>query len=152
MFLFDLICFEYTLLEFDKLIDWIYAQEDEFREKRAGAVDAREKLVQIVNSGEMNYKEIQEILDYDRNLCDHDIEQLSAKLLFDLTRNTGFEISKGSLGECWRQNCCEWTDRQEDDICGLDQTKLSLKDKMKSVYWGTSLHREFEKVGLEALA
>lgn len=152
VFLFDLICFEYTLLEFDKLIDWIYAPEDEFREKRAGAVDAREKLVQIVNSGEMNYKEIQEILDYDRNLCDHNIEQLSAKLLFDLTRNTGFEISKGSLGECWRQNCCEWTDRQEDDICGLDQTKLSLKDKMKSVYWGTSLHREFEKVGLEALA
>ena len=150
--LFDLICFEYTLLEFDKLIDWIYAPEDEFREKRAGAVEAREKLVQIVNSGEMNYKEIQEILDYDRNLCDHNIEQLSAKLLFDLTRNTGFEISKGSLGECWRQNCCEWTDRQEDDICGLDQTKLSLKDKMKSVYWGTSLHREFEKVGLEALA
>ena len=83
------------MLEFDKLIDWIYAPEDEFREKCAGAVDAREKLLQIVNSGEMNYKEIQEILDYDRNLCDHNIEQLSAKLLFDLTRNTGFEISKG---------------------------------------------------------
>ena len=44
------------------------------------------------------------------------------------------------------------TGRQEDDICGLNQTNLSLKDKMKSVYWGTSLHREFEKVGLEALA
>lgn len=59
--------------------------------------------------------------------------------IFDLTRNTGFEISKWHFGECWRQNCCEWANRQEDDICGLDQTKLSLKDKMKSVYWGTSL-------------
>ena len=32
--LLNLICFEYTLLEFDELIDWIYAPEDEFRDKR----------------------------------------------------------------------------------------------------------------------
>lgn len=148
----DLICFEYTLLEFDNLIDWIYAAEDEFREKRAGAIAAREKLVNIIKSGVMNYKAIQEIIDYDSNLNNHNIEQLSAKLLFDLTRNTGFEVSKGELGECWRQNCCEWADRQEDDICGLDQTKLTLKDKMKRIYSGTSICGEFENIGLEVLA
>lgn len=152
VFLLDLICFEYTLLEFNKLIDWIYAPEDEFREKRAGAIAAREKLVQIISSGQINYKEIQEILDYDGNLCNHNIEQLSAKLLYDLTKNTGFEVSKGNLGECWRQDCCEWNERQEDDICGLDQTKLSLNDKMKSIYSGTSLQRKFENIGLEVLA
>lgn len=151
VFLLNFICFEYTLLEFDKLIDWIYAYEDEFREKRAGAIVAREKLVQIISSNDMNYKAIQEILDYDSNLYNHNIEQLSAKLLFDLTRNTGFEVSKGNLGECWRQDCCEWADRQEDDICGLDQSKPSLKEKMKSIYCGTSLHREFQNIGLEVL-
>lgn len=45
IFLLNLICFEYTLLEFDKLIDWIYAPEDEFREKRAEAIAARKQLV-----------------------------------------------------------------------------------------------------------
>ena len=35
VFLLNLICFEYTLLEFNKLIEWIYASEDEFRKKRA---------------------------------------------------------------------------------------------------------------------
>lgn len=152
VFLLNLICFEYTLLEFDKLIDWIYAPEDEFREKRAGAITAREKLVNIIKSGEMNYKAIQEIIDYDSNLNNHNIEQLSAKLLFDLTRNTGFEVSKGDLGECWRQNCCEWADRQADDICGLDQTKFTLKDKMKCIYSGTSICGEFENIGLEVVA
>ena len=152
VFLLDLICFEYTLLEFNKLIDWIYAPEDEFREKRAGAIVAREKLDQIISSGQINYKEMQEILDYDGNLCNHNIEQLSSKLLFDLTRNTGFEVSKGNLGECWRQDCCKWSERQEDDICGLDQTKLSLHDKMKNIYSGTSLQRKFENIGLEVLA
>ena len=137
------------MLEFDKLIDWIYAPEDEFREKRAGAIAARDKLVQIISTDDMNYKVI---LDYDNNLDNHNIEQLSAKLLFDLTRNTGFEVSKANLGECWSQNCCEWADRQADDICGLDQTKLTLKDKMKCVYSGTSLRGEFENIGLEVLA
>ena len=149
VFLLDLVCFEYTLLEFDKLIEWIYAPEDEFIEKRAGAIAAREKLVQMIKSGELNYKEIQEVMDYDNNLEDHNIEQLSAKLLFDLTRNTGFEVSKGKIGECWTQNCCEWTGRQEDDICGLDQARLSLADKMRSIYSGTSLCGEFANIGLE---
>ena len=99
----------------------------------------------------MNYKDIQEILDYDDKLNNHNIEQLSAKLLFDLTRNTGFAISKGTLGECWIQNCCEWADRQIDDICGLDQYRLSLKAKMKSVYLGISLHSEFQNIGLEMM-
>lgn len=152
VFLLNLICFEYTLLELDKLIDWIYAPEDEFREKRAGAITAREKLINIIKSGEMNYREIQEIIDYDSNLNNHNIEQLSAKLLFDLTRNTGFEVSKANLGECWRQNCCEWEDRQADDICGLDKTKLTLNDKMKCIYSGTSICGEFENIGLEVLA
>ena len=152
VFLLNLICFEYTLLEFDNLIDWIYAPEDEFREKRAGAIAAREKLVNIIKSGEMNYKAIQEIMDYDSNLNNHNIEQLSTKLLFDLTRNTGFEVSKANLGECWTQNCCEWADKQADDICGLAHTKLTLKDKMKCIYSGTSLCGEFENIGLEVLA
>ncbi len=149
VFLLDLVCFEYTLLEFDKLIEWIYAPEDEFIEKRAGAIAARGKLIQLIQSGELNYKEIQEVLDYDNNIEDHNIEQLSAKLLFDLTRNTGFEVSKGGIGECWMQNCCEWTGRQEDDICGLDQARLSLADKMRSIYLGTSLCGEFANIGLE---
>lgn len=149
VFLLNLVCFEYTLLEFDKLIDWIYAPHDEFKEKRLGAIIAREKLVQMIQSGELNYKAIQEVLDYDNKVEDHNIEQLSAKLLFDLTRNTGFEVSKGKIGECWTQGCCDWTGRQEDDICGLDTARLSLTDKMRSIYSGTSLSSEFSDIGLE---
>ena len=129
VFLLNLICFEYTLLEFEKIIDWIYAPEDEFRVKRADAIAARAKLIKLIKSGDMNYKIIQEIMDYDDKLDNHNIEQLSAKLLFELTRNTGFEISKGNIGECWIRNCCEWESRQSDDICGLDQTKLTLNEK-----------------------
>ena len=149
VFALNLICFEYTLLEFDNLIGWIYAKDDEFLDKRASVILAREKLVETLKSGEFNYKALQEVMEYDKNLDDHNIEQISAKLLFDLTRNTGFEVSKGTIGECWIKSCCEWIERQADDICGLDENRLSVADKLKSIYSGTSLCREFSNIGLE---
>lgn len=152
VFLLDIICFEYILLEFQELIEWIYAPEDEFLEKRAGTVAARRKLVKALQDDEFNYKGICEIVEYDKNIEEHNIEQLSAKLLFDLTRNTGFEVSKGVLGECWIKSCCEWDERQEDDICGLDYSRLSVFDKMKRIYVGSSLKLQLPKVGLEVMA
>ena len=134
--LMNIICFEYILLEFKGLLDWIYAPDDEFLIKRASAIAAREKLITCIDTGNMSYKDIKEILKYDEHIEEHNIEQLAARLLFDLTRNTGFEVSKGKLGECWIQSCCEWTERQE-------------HDKMKSIYEGTSLKEQFRASGLE---
>lgn len=84
----NIICFEYILLEFNRLIEWSYTLKDEFLTKCADAIIAREKLIKSLQMGEMNYKEIQEVVAYDTNFENHNIEQLSAKLFFDLTKNT----------------------------------------------------------------
>ena len=152
VFLLDIICFEYLLLEFKELIEWIYAPEDEFLQKRTRAIEARHKLVESLQNDNFDYKGIREIIEYDKNIEEHNIEQLSAKLLLDLTRNTGFEVSKGTLGECWIRSCCGWKERQEDDICGLEHSRLSVSDKMKRIYMGSSLKLQFLKVGLEVVA
>lgn len=147
--LMDIICFEYILLEFKDLMKWIYAPEDEFLNKRAGAIKARESLVKALSMEAMDYKKLKEILEYDEHIEQHNIEQLAAKLLFDLTRNTGFEVSKGNLGDCWIKSCCEWDEREEDDICGLDYSRLTIYDKMRCIYEGTCLKTQFTTVGLE---
>ena len=147
--LMDIICFEYILLEFKELIEWIYAPDDEFLVKREKAITAREKLVKTIQSGEINYKDIREIIEYNENVDNYNVEQLSAGILFDLTRNTGFEVSKGSVGECWIKSCCEWEERMPDDICGLDVSRLSVKEKMKRICKGTSLLKQFQNMGLE---
>ena len=147
--LMDIICFEYILLEFKKLIEWIYAPDDEFLVKREKAITAREKLVKTIQSGEINYKDIREIIEYNENVDNYNVEQLSAGILFDLTRNTGFEVSKGSVGECWIKSCCEWEERMPDDICGLDVSRLPVKEKMKRICKGTSLLKQFQDMGLE---
>ena len=147
--LMDIICFEYILLEFKELIEWIYAPDDEFLVKRKKAITAREKLVKTIQSGEINYKDIREIIEYNENVDNYNVEQLSARILFDLTRNTGFEVSKGSVGECWIKSCCEWEERMPDDICGLDVSRLPVKEKMKRICKGTSLLKQFQDMGLE---
>lgn len=99
----------------------------------------------------MNYKDIKEIVDYNEHIDEYNVEQLSAKFLFDLTRNTGFEVSKGRIGDCWIKSCCEWKNRMDNDICGLDYSgRLSVQAKMKSIYEGTCLKKQFHEAGLEA--
>lgn len=149
--LMDIICFEYLLLEFKDLIEWIYASDDEFLIKRKKAITAREKLVKSIQSGEFNYKDIREIIEYNENIDNYNVEQLAARILFDLTRNTGFEVSKGSIGECWIKSCCEWEERRSDDVCGLDASRLQLGEKMKRIFVGTSLLKQFQDIGLEVL-
>lgn len=147
--LLDIICFEYILLEFKDLIEWIYSSDDEFLTKRKNAIAAREKLVKTIQNGELDYKDIREIIEYNENINNYNIEQLSAKILFDLTRNTGFEVSKSNIGECWIKSCCEWEQRMPNDICGLDAGRLQLKEKMHHIYKGTSLFVQFQNIGLE---
>lgn len=147
--LMDIICFEYILLEFKELIAWIYAPNDEFLVKRKKVITAREKLVKTIQSGDVDYKEIREIIEYNKNVDNYNVEQLSARILFDLTRNTGFEVSKGSVGECWINSCCEWEERTSDDICGLDVSRLPIKEKMKRICQNTSLLKRFQDIGLE---
>nr|MBP3598856.1 hypothetical protein [Eubacterium sp.] len=147
--LMDIICFEYVLLEFNDLIEWIYASDDEFLIKREKSITAREKLVRAIQSGQVNYKDIREIIGYNENVDNYNVEQLSARILFDLTRNTGFEVTKGRIGECWIKSCCEWEERMLDDVCGLDASRLLLKEKMKRICEGTSLLKQFQNLGLE---
>lgn len=78
----------------------------------------------------------------------YNVEKLAAKLLFDLTRNTGFEVSKAEIGECWVKSCCEWRERMDDDVCGLDFSRLSAFEKMKSIYEKSCLKEQFQAVGL----
>jgi hypothetical protein len=151
VFLMDIICFEYLLLEFKDLISWIYAPEDEFLVKRIKAILAREKLVNTIEKGELNYKDIREIVEYTEHIDSYNVEQLSAKILFDLTRNTGFEVSKGNIGDCWIKSCCEWQTRMNNDVCGLDNSRLQLSDKIKHIYEGTSLVTQFQNIGLEVV-
>ncbi len=75
-------------------------------------------------------------------------EQISAKLLTGITRNTGFETDKAKVGPCFIINCCEWKERMDDDICGLDVSRLTADEKMRQLVDYSILKNAFQEAGL----
>ncbi|MDE7204559.1 MAG: hypothetical protein K2O91_22275 [Lachnospiraceae bacterium] len=146
----NLISFEFVLLSFPLLLDWIYAEEDEFREQRAVLVTVREKLLEAVHK-QVDYKEVPEIAEWLNNINEYNIEQITAKLLYGLTRNTGFSVDKSNTGVCWKTDCCGYGERAADDKCGLDNRRPSLVEKMQAILRESFLEQEFKRMGLEAV-
>lgn len=145
IYVLKIISFEYILLSFAKLLEWIYAENDEFREKRSVEISAREAVLAAIEQG-TDYKSLIELQRFSADIDNYNIEQLISRLLFKLTRNTGFEVTKGALGECWRKDCCGYTLRRPDDLCGLDTHRLSFMEKAKTIYQYSILKPEFERL------
>ena len=139
--------FEFALLSFDLLEQWVFAEEDEMREKRKNLLQARAVFLKQNSSGAdatglQAFKEA--FADYESK----NSEQIAAKLLYGITRNTGFETDKSQVGDCFINTCCEWAGRQSDDLCGLDSHRISAGEKVRQLVDRSVLKAAFEEVGL----
>lgn len=138
--------FEFSLLSFEKLEQWVFAAEDALKAERANLLQARRLLVKL--NSEATAEDLQAIRSLTADLHFDNSEQLAADLLYYITRNTGFATGKDSLGECFINNCCEWTARQPDDICGLDEERPSADNKKQQLVGFSLLKQAFEEAGL----
>ena len=139
--------FEFVLLSFQMLEGWVFAGDDRLKEKRVEFLKAKDLFVGIMSrGGDMSQlSELKERIDFSTST---NSEQISAKLLFEITRNTGFETTKGKLGDCFIVDCCDWTQRAEGDICGLDERRITGKEKIKEMFEHSVLKESFAKAGL----
>lgn len=139
--------FEFVLLSFKDLENWIFAPEDDLRESRKDLLHWKDIFVNaftdLQNADILNT--VKEALKYSKK---YNSEQLSAKMLFDITRNTGFETNKGNLGKCFVVDCCTWEERQQDDICGLDDHRITSADKMRCIYEKSVLKNALAEAGV----
>ena len=122
--------FEFSLLSFEMLENWVFAEHDDLKDKRSELLEARRSYIKLITNGgtaeELNEFKTKYGFSDKKNQ-----EQLAAEMLFNITRNTGFATDKSKVGQCFINSCCEWADRQADDICGLDDNRLTLTEKRK---------------------
>ena len=139
--------FEFALLSFEYLEKWIFAEHDELKDKRKQKITAKQKFVELMTTGGNidELKAFKSVYSYESNT---NSEKIAARLLCDITRNTGFETNKSKIGSCFVCSCCEWDGKQDDDICGLENSKLTLSEKMKQLVGCSVLHKSFEEAGL----
>ena len=139
--------FEYALLSFRLLEQWVFAEEDNLKDSRQDLLKSRELFVSCVSSmtDGASLQAFREAFDSYEN---KNSEQIAAKLLYEITRNTGFETNKTKLGECFVNTCCEWEERQDDDICGLDADRISSAEKAKLLVEHSVINEALKGVGL----
>lgn len=139
--------FEFALLSFEMLEQWVFAEKDDLKEKRKDLLAYRKAFVDLVKSEGTSETllALSTILDKYKV---YNSEQIAAKLLYDITRNTGFQTDKGELGKCFVIDCCAWTGRQEDDICGLNDNRIDAKEKVKMLIEHSVLKEAFRKAKL----
>lgn len=139
--------FEFSLLSFEFLEKWVFAENDDLKEQRKDKIEAREKLVKLISDGgtadELSL--FKSMYQYQSKM---NTEKIAAKLLTEITRNTGFETNKKQVGFCFVNSCCEWDDRQENDLCGLDDKRLSVSEKIEQMVNHSILQAAFQEVGL----
>ena len=139
--------FEFSLLSFEFLEKWVFAENDDLKEQRKDKLEAREKLVKLISDGgtadELSL--FKSVYQYQSKM---NTEKIVAKLLTEITRNTGFETNKKQVGFCFVNSCCEWDDRQENDLCGLDDKRLSVSEKIEQMVNHSILQAAFQEVRL----
>lgn len=146
--LLDIISFEYVLLSFLDLEEWCFATVDEFREARKELLECRKVLLSIDDLED--YKELEEIKAFvEKHPKASSIERVCSRLLFQITRNTGFVVDKGILGDCWYKNCCLLR-KDVDDKCGIEETGF-LTERLKALilFERSCLKDRFAKFDIE---
>ena len=124
--LLDIICFEYILLEFRDLIDWIYAPDDEFLEKKYKAIFAREKLLECISSGAADYTILKEIVELNDVFFNHN----TASLLDEKATHIIPTIDHSTMISKYRMRS-----RFDDIVLDIDQLSTGCKTILNVCYF-----------------
>lgn len=97
----DMICFEYLILAFDKLVLWTgtnKADKIKFREEILSAIDNHG-----INMSRINHERT---LKYLAGFKRFSTERVMKSLVSEFTENEKWSVKGTNVGECWYKNCC----------------------------------------------
>lgn len=97
----DMICFEYLILTFDKLVEWTgIGKEDK--------VKIREEVLAAVENHRIDLSQIDDerALQYIAGFKRYSTERVMKSLVGEFTQNEKWSVKGSLMGECWYKNCC----------------------------------------------
>lgn len=97
----DIICFEYLILSFDKLIEWTGTGKKD-------KIKIREEILKVIQNHSINLSEIQgeKTLQYLAGFKRFSTEKVMKSLAGELTENEKWSIKGALMGECWYKDRC----------------------------------------------
>ena len=97
----DMICFEYLILAFDKLVEWTGTGK---REK----IKIREEVLSAIENHRINLSKIgdEKTLQYLASFKRYSTERVMKSLVGEFTQNEKWSVKGVLMGECWYKDCC----------------------------------------------
>ena len=126
----DMICFEYLILAFDKLVEWTGTGKTDkikIREKGLGAVENHRIDLSRID----DEKTLQYIAGFKR----YSTERVMKSLVGEFTQNEKWSVKGNLMGECWHKDCCvsEHTDNlrcgKPEVECGDEKMRMLIRSE-----------------------
>lgn len=97
----DMICFEYLILAFDKLVAWTGTGKTD-------KIKIRKDILAAIENHKINLSKIddEKTLQYLAGFKRYSTERVMKSLVGELTENEKWSVKGPLMGECWYKDCC----------------------------------------------
>ena len=138
----DMICFEYLILAFDKLVEWTGTGKTD-------KIKIRDKVLAAVESHRIDLSKIndEKTLQYIAGFKRYSTEHVMKSLVGEFTQNEKWSVKGTLMGECWYKDCCvsEHTDNLR---CGKPEVE-SGDEKMRMLIRSEKVQRLMRDITLK---
>ena len=97
----DMICFEYLILAFDRLVEWTGTGKTD-------KIKIRDKVLAAVENHRIDLSKIddEKTLQYIAGFKRYSTERVMKSLVGEFTQNEKWSVKGALMGECWYKDCC----------------------------------------------
>ena len=138
----DIICFEYLILAFDKLVEWTGTGKTD-------KIKIREEVLTAVENHRIDLSRIDDkkTLQYLAGFKRYSTERVMKSLVGEFTQNEKWSVKGTLMGECWYKDCCvsEHTDNLR---CGKPEVECG-DEKMRVLIRSEEIQRLMRDITLK---
>ena len=113
----DMICFEYLILAFDKLVEWTGTGKTD-------KIKIWEAVLSAIENHRINLSKIddEKTLQYLAGVKRYSTERVMKSLVGEFTQNEKWSVKGVLMGECWYKDCCV-SEHPDNRRCGKPEVE-----------------------------
>lgn len=135
----DMICFEYLILAFDKLVAWTGTGKTD-------KIKVREEILLAIENHRIDLSKIddEKTLQYLVGFKRYSTERVMKSLVGEFTQNEKWSVRGSLMGECWYKDCCV-SEHPDNLRCGKPEVRGG-SDKMRMLIQSEEIQRVINDV------
>ena len=135
----DMICFEYLILAFDKLLAWTGTG-------KADKIKIRDDILSAIEDHRINLSKIddEKTLQYLAGFKRYSTERVMKSLVGELTENEKWSVKGSLMGECWYKDCCI-SEHPDNLRCGEPEVEDG-SEKMRMLIQSESVQKVLNQI------